>query len=132
MERRQKSLRVTLKPLFLYYDDLVEIIHCLKEVSSEISINTEEYSLSDIKEIKEKEYAKQSRDWHEQVRVQENLSKDFLRQKGMKFITLSPIELARWKQAVQPVEAILIKKLNDLGLQGQKAVDEAKASVAHK
>jgi hypothetical protein len=53
MERRQKSLRVTLKPLFLYYDDLVEIIHCLKEVSSEISINTEEYSLSDIKEIKE-------------------------------------------------------------------------------
>ena len=97
-----------------------------------MNLNTWDSFPDDIKEIMEKEFAKQSRDWHEQVRVQEKLSKDFLRQKGMEFITLSPTELARWKQAVQPVEAILIKKLNDLGLQGQKAVDEAKASVAHK
>ncbi len=97
-----------------------------------MNLNTWNSFPDDIKAIMEKEFAKQSHDWADQNIVQENANKDLMKKNGVKFTTLSPTELARWKQATQPVEARLIKKLNDMGLQGQKVVEEAKASVAHK
>lgn len=53
MDKKKKSYRVELPPLVVYFDEIEEIIDCLKELSTEISIETENYSLSDISELKE-------------------------------------------------------------------------------
>jgi TRAP-type transport system periplasmic protein len=94
-----------------------------------VNLNTWNSFPDDIKAIMEKEFAKMSKEWLQENTDTERTSKEMLRAKGMKFITLGPAETARWKQATQPVEAAFVKKLNGLGIQGQKAVDEAKANI---
>jgi len=86
----------------------------------------------DIKAIMEKEIAKMSREWLQENTDEEQKCKGLLREKGMKFIALTPAEVARWKQATQPVEAAFIKKLDGLKLQGQRAVNEAKTFTSSK
>jgi TRAP-type C4-dicarboxylate transport system substrate-binding protein len=86
----------------------------------------------DIKAIMEKEIAKMSREWLQENTAEEQKCKSILREKGMKFITLSPAEMVRWKQATQPVEAAFIKKLDNLKLQGQRVVNEAKGFTTSK
>ena len=97
-----------------------------------MNLNTWNSFPDDIKAIMEKEFAKMSQEWLQENTVGEQKAKDMLREKGMKFITLSPAEIDRWKQATQSVEATFIKKLNGLGLQGQRVMDEAKASIGRK
>jgi TRAP-type C4-dicarboxylate transport system substrate-binding protein len=97
-----------------------------------MNLNTWNSFPDDIKAIMEKEFAKMSREWLQENTVGEQKAKDMLRDKGMKFITLSPAEITRWKLTTQPVEAAFIKKLNGLGLQGQKVMDEAKANIGRK
>jgi TRAP-type transport system periplasmic protein len=97
-----------------------------------VNLNTWNSFPDDVKAIMEKEFAKMSKEWLQENTDTEQKSKEMLRAKGMKFITLSPAEVARWKQATQSVEAAFVKKLNGLGIQGQKAVDEAKANMGKK
>jgi TRAP-type transport system periplasmic protein len=94
-----------------------------------MNLNTWNSFPDDIKAIMEKEFAKFGKEWLQKNTTGELKAKEMLRGKGMKFITLSPAEIARWKQTTQSVEATFIKKLNGTGLQGQKVMDEAKATI---
>lgn len=52
MKKLIKSYSVYLKPVILYIDDLDKILEYFKEVSDTIIIQTNEYELTDIEEIK--------------------------------------------------------------------------------
>lgn len=53
MEKITKSKSADLKPLVLYFEDVVKICEILSELSAEISIKTENYILENIEELKE-------------------------------------------------------------------------------
>lgn len=97
-----------------------------------MNLNTWNSFPDDIKAIIEKEFEKQANDWRDQNIKQERDIKELLKRNKMQFIDISSAEMARWRQATQPVEARLVKKLNDMGLQGQKTLDEAKKAGAAK
>jgi len=99
-----------------------------------LGVNSKTWSSfpDDIKAIMEKEFAKMGRESLQENTAMEQKMKAMLKEKGMKFITLSPAELTRWKQATQSVETGFIKKLNGLGLQGEKVMQETRATLPRK
>lgn len=67
-------------------------------------------------------------DWIDTSDKQENLeSKEVLKEKGVTFYTLTPEELEKFKVATAPIAEKYIKKLNSMGLDGQKIVDTFKS-----
>ena len=49
--------------------------------------------------------------------------------RGNNIITLDEAEVARWKEAAQPVYDNWVKEMNDKGIDGQALIDEARALI---
>lgn len=51
MKKKERSIIQVLKPVKLYYNDLVELVNILKEVNPDIRIETDSYTLDNIEEL---------------------------------------------------------------------------------
>lgn len=53
MQKIVQSLGEHLKPVWLYLDDVEQIVEIFRQVSSDVSISTKEFALSDLKQLTE-------------------------------------------------------------------------------